>query len=126
MVSVMINMHFEQLLRNNKNKSRSRERFRQCAYIITIIHAGVTIPRPFVNVNIVSEEFYSNSITVVLEWNEEIGVTYDVAVYPNVTKTFKSKAGLHLSILYNVQYTVNVEASLCGQLTFDVSQLLYG
>ena len=59
--------------------------------------------------------FENNNFTVILEWSQFIGETYSVAVVPEPVHTnFTTSSSVQFVMLYNIQYSVNVTATLCG------------
>ena len=55
-----------------------------------------------------------NNATVILEWIQEVGVSYNVSVTPNPLESSSSRATSQLVVLYNTSYHVNIVATLCG------------
>ena len=55
-----------------------------------------------------------NNATVILEWIQEVGVSYNVSVTPNPLKSSSSGTTSQLVVLYNTSYHVNIVATLCG------------
>ena len=56
-----------------------------------------------------------NNATVVLEWEQETGVSYNVSVVPYPLESRLSGNTSQLIVLYNISYRVIVVATLCGQ-----------
>ena len=85
-------------------------------------------------VQVRSEQFGLDNITVILQWlNEGGGVSYSASVTPeslavemligNVT----GYASIELVLLYNTQYNLSIVASLCGvNSTTSITELNYG
>ena len=61
-------------------------------------------------------KFTTNNATVIVEWEQEIGVSYNVSVLPNPLefRLIEKNTG-HLTVLYNTSYRVTVVATLCGR-----------
>ena len=55
-----------------------------------------------------------NNATVILEWIQEVGVSYTVSVTPNPLESSSSGTKSQLVVLYNTSYHVNIVATLCG------------
>jgi hypothetical protein len=60
------------------------------------------------------KELSKNHATVILEWIQEDGVSYNVSVIPNPLESNSSGTTSQLVILYNTSYCVTVVATLCG------------
>jgi hypothetical protein len=87
----------------------------------------ILIPHKHVN-NIIHAEYPSspqvqrtikksneNNATVVLEWMQEDGVSYNVGVTPNpLAENNSSGTRSQLTILYNTSYRATIVATLCG------------
>ena len=71
------------------------------------------------------EKSNENNATVILEWIQEVGVSYNVSVTPNPLESSSSGATSQLVVLYNTSYHVNIVATLCGnnrnRTAFDIS-----
>ena len=52
---------------------------------------------------------------MVIEWTPESMVAYNISTFPKVLTTFTGEVTVKLIIPYNVQLTVNISATLCGQ-----------
>lgn len=85
-------------------------------------------------VRIGAELFRANNISVTFEWAElEEGFSYGVIVTPvavsvSAVAYSPESASVELTLLYNVQYDVNITASLCGRsnITTTTTKLTYG
>ena len=78
---------------------------------------------------VIKEEFLkARNIFVVLEWNQENGVSYHVVTVPvEVTPKMVNIASVELTLHYNTHYNVGVIASLCGQNNVsNIMELHYG
>ena len=64
-----------------------------------------------------TETFNKNNATIILEWIQEIGVSYNVDVNPNPQESKLNGNTSQLTVLYNTTYNVTVVATLCGQNT---------
>ena len=76
-------------------------------------------------VDILSERYFENFIDITLEWLEEDYVTYKLVVSPEVAVMFSDVTTAHLTLFYNVQFTVHVMGTLCGHNTTFMKQLYY-
>ena len=56
-----------------------------------------------------SGEYRANNVSVIVEWTEEEGVSYNITINPSVPKTFTRSASVQL-ISYNTEYNVSLEA----------------
>jgi hypothetical protein len=60
--------------------------------------------------------FEGDGIIVFLEWMEQSGVMYDVTITPQAPGIESvSGTSVRLRVDYNVNYTVTISATLCGQ-----------
>lgn len=67
------------------------------------------------------------NVTVMLEWAQENGVTFNVHVFPTVELEYIRNNSLLLTISYNIQYHINIVTRLCGQYnTTTTVTLKYG
>ena len=74
-----------------------------------------------------SEEYYDNNVTVMLEWAEEEGMTYNVNIIPQVPITYTGNTSIQLTLSYNTTHNVSVRATLpCGHEAHIHLQLFYG
>ena len=55
-----------------------------------------------------------NNATVILEWIQDIGVSYNVNVTPNPLESSSNRNKSELVVLYNTSYHINIVAKLCG------------
>ena len=55
-----------------------------------------------------------NNATVILEWIQEVGVSYNVSVTPNPLESSSSGTTSQLVVLYNTSYHATIVATLCG------------
>ena len=60
------------------------------------------------------EKSNQNNATVILEWMQEAGVSYNVSVNPNPLESKLNGTTSRLMILYNTSYYVTIVATLCG------------
>jgi hypothetical protein len=71
------------------------------------------------------EKSNENNATVILEWKQEVGVSYNVSVIPSPLESNSSLTMNQLVILYNTSYCATVVATLCGnnmnRTAFDIS-----
>ena len=84
-------------------------------------------------IEIGSEQYERDNVTVVLEWpNEGGGVAYSATVTPESplmaeTLTRNGTQGIKLVLLYNRRYNVSTVATLCGvNSTTSITELNYG
>ena len=62
-----------------------------------------------------SEDYNTKNVTIILEWMQEPGVSYNVSVIPSTLTESRITGNTHqLTILYNTSYGVVVLATLCG------------
>ena len=59
---------------------------------------------------VVSEEYSGDNVTVTLEWTQFAYATYNAIVVPTVPIVFIGSTSCRLTILYNTEYNLNVEA----------------
>lgn len=66
-----------------------------------------------------------NNVTVILEWMQEAGVSYNVSVVPTPLESKLNGTGSYLNILYNTSYHVTIVATLCENnmniMDFDIT-----
>ena len=88
---------------------------------------------PEVNIRANSEQFESDTVTLVLEWTQEsslLSYSYNVSAVPDPQPaiTFIGNTSVQLTVPYNMLFNVSVTASesLCGQkhVTTEIT-LLY-
>ena len=81
-------------------------------------------------VQVRSEQFGLDNITVILEWhNEGGGVSYSASVTTEslAVEMLTGHASIELVLLYNTQYNLSIVASLCGvNSTTSITELNYG
>ena len=83
-------------------------------------------------VQISSEQFGMNNVTVILEWiNEGGGVSYNASVTPECPQiemfTGNGTQGIKLVLLYNTQYNLSTVATLCEENSAaSITELNYG
>ena len=72
--------------------------------------------------------FENDDFTVILEWPHFSGETYSVVTIPEAVHTsFTTNTSVQLVMLYNIQYNVNVTATLCGyRNTTNSTMIHYG
>ena len=56
-----------------------------------------------------------NNATIILEWMQKAGVSYNVSVNPNPLESKLNETMNQLMIYYNTSYKVSVVATLCGK-----------
>ena len=77
------------------------------------------------------EEYSANNVTVILEWTREEGVLYNINIIPQIPIAFignrNQSTSVQLTVLYNTEYIVSVEAALpCQNQSSNHVQLFYG
>ena len=90
--------------------------------LFIVIFSG---PAPPINNTL--EEYTANNITIILEWTGEEDVLYNIGIVPQIPITFIGNTSVQLTLLYNTEYNVSVEAALpCQNQASSHIQLLYG
>ena len=84
-------------------------------------------------VQVSSEQFGRDNVTVILEWpNGGGGVSYIASVTPeglSAAEIFSGngRSGIKLVLLYNIAYNLSTVATLCGMnSTASITELNYG
>ena len=84
-------------------------------------------------VQVSSEQFGRNNVTVILEWpNGGGGISYSASVIPeglSAAEIFSGNGsrGIKLVLLYNTAYNLSTVATLCGvNSTASITELNYG
>ena len=76
---------------------------------------------------IVAEEYSADNVTVTVEWTQHVYTTYDVRVVPQVLIVFTGSMSLQLTIPYNTEYNLTVEATApCRPYATALIGLKYG
>ena len=74
-----------------------------------------------------SEEYSADNITVTVEWTQQVYATYNVTVVPLVPIVFTGSTRCQLTIPYNTEYNLTVEAAApCRANTTALIRLNYG
>ena len=74
-----------------------------------------------------SEEFGADNVTVTVEWTQEEGAMYRIIIVPQEPMTFTGDSSIQLTLLYNTNYRVSVEAALpCQHQAHGHIMLFYG
>lgn len=77
-----------------------------------------------------SEEYKADSVAVTLEWTQEGGVPYNISIIsitPEVPIEYIGHTQVNLSLIYNTEYNVSVQATLtCQNQVPSHFQLFYG
>ena len=73
-----------------------------------------------------TERFEPTEVVTVIEWITENRVSYNFSVFPEVITTFIGESTIQLIIPYNIQLTVNVSATLCGQERTAIEIIYHG
>lgn len=76
----------------------------------------------------VTERFEPTEVVAVIEWIAENRVSYNFSVFPEVVTIFigPGETTVQLIIPYNIQLTVNVSATLCGQERTAIEIIYHG
>ena len=77
-------------------------------------------------VEVLSERFQSENVTVTLKWVQGVNDFYNVQVVPPVYMYYNDSTTVELTLLYNILYSVTIIAYLCEYNTTDVTEFLYG
>ena len=77
-------------------------------------------------IEVESEEFQSENVTITLKWAQGDNEFYNVAVVPHMPVQYTGSTTLELTLLYNIQYNMSIVAFLCEYNTTDIIELLYG
>ena len=76
---------------------------------------------------VISEEYSANNVTLTVEWTQQVYATYDVTVVPLVPIVFTGSTSHKLTIPYNTEYNVSIEAvAPCRSNTTSFTRLYYG
>ena len=63
---------------------------------------------------VTSEEYAADNVTVAAEWTQHLGATYSVTVVPSVPILLTGANSCQLTISYNTEYNLSIEATdLC-------------
>ena len=74
-----------------------------------------------------SEEYRANNISIIVEWTEEEGVSYNITIIPMVPITFTESTSVELIVSYNTEYNVSLEAvAVCRSVAPSHIRLFYG
>ena len=76
-----------------------------------------------------SEEYRANNVKVIVEWMKQEDVSYNVSIVPQIPIISTGTTSIHLTVLYNTEYNMSVEAtSLCQnrESTHIQLSLFYG
>ena len=75
----------------------------------------------------ISEYYSADNVTVTVEWTQQVYATYDVTVVLPVPIEFTGSTSRRLTILYNTEYNLTVEAAApCRPNTTALIRLNYG
>lgn len=77
-------------------------------------------------VQVKSEEFHGENVTIVLNWAQENNEFYDASIIPSVPMLRTGGTTIELTLQYNTRYSVSIVAFLCEYNTTDVIDLHYG
>ena len=77
-------------------------------------------------VQVKSEEFQSENITIVLKWAQGDNEFYNASIVPSVPVLYTGSTTIELILQYNAPYSVSIVAFLCEYNTTDVIDLHYG
>ena len=77
-----------------------------------------------------SEEYRDDNVTVAVEWTEEEGMLYNITIInivPQISIESIGRTSVQLTLLYNIEYNISVEAALpCQNQVPSHVQLFYG
>ena len=74
-----------------------------------------------------TSEYSADNVTVTVEWTQQVYTTYDVTVVPPVPIVFTESTSCQLTISYNTEYNLTVEAAApCRPNTTALLRLNYG
>ena len=62
-----------------------------------------------------SEEYRADSIAVIIEWTQQKGVSYNIAIVPMVPMIYTGSTSVQFIASYNIEYNVSLEASAVYQ-----------
>ena len=81
-------------------------------------------------IDVISELFHPENVTVTLGWEQKNGYTYGYEVISDQDSIFEinhSKTNsIQLTVLYNVRYSVRVVAQICGRDSTNVTEVYFG
>ena len=70
--------------------------------------------------------FESANFNITLEWSQYSNEIYSVTITPDAEHTsFTTNTSVQLVMLYNIQYNVNVTATLCGTDATNFTRIQY-
>ena len=76
---------------------------------------------------VVSEEYLADNVTVTVEWTQSAYATYNAIVVPTVPIVFIGSMSCQLTIPYNTEYNLTVEAAiLCRPNATAFRRFYYG
>ena len=97
--------------------------------ICTDCHIEHPVP-PDVTIRGNSEFFGPEDYMIILEWTKVDTVSYCISIYPQDFATIMwlpGRTSIQVTVSYNIQYNVSVEATLCGHHNkTTVFELHYG
>ena len=64
-----------------------------------------------ITVDITATEYGLDNVTVSIDWNQEVGVSYNISTFPSATITFKRSTGAELTVAYNIEYILKLQAN---------------
>ena len=77
-----------------------------------------------------SEEYGANNVTIILEWAQEKNVLYNISIVPQIPIAYyigSTSLSVRLTVLYNTEHNMSVEAALpCQNQASSHLQLFYG
>ena len=77
-------------------------------------------------VQVESEEFHDENVTIVLNWAQGDNEFYNASIVPSVPMLHTGSTTVQLTLQYNTHYSVSIVAFLCEYNTTDVVDLHYG
>lgn len=63
----------------------------------------------------ITPQFGDDDLSVTIEWVPEEGVTYEIMSVPETAVNFLKQSTIRLTLFYNIQYNISIEAIPCGQ-----------
>ena len=73
------------------------------------------------------EEYRADGVSVVVEWTQQEGVSYNVTIIPMVPMIYTGSTSVRLTVSYNTEYSVSLEAStICQSIVSSNIILFYG
>ena len=77
-------------------------------------------------VQVKSEEFQNENISIVLNWEQGDNEFYNASIVPSVPILYSGSTSVELILQYNTHYSMSIVAFLCKYSTTNVVDLQYG